>query len=153
MPNAGGQLGTADYVTATRYCLSGGESTFISTDVKFREAIPTNEQQSVLFNALLNEFFKIEDLSERLERTSDLLKRFTGWFDLAEVLDRIPNDWSVHLVSGFLVHAFRNLIMEKDNMVIAKALCSAQNLKKGSEVVEKVKSIRPTVKRHVVSND
>lgn len=139
--------GLGDYDTAIRYCLSGGSSIFMPIGLRSEEDIPTHGEQSVLFNCLLNEFFKIEDPSERLERTAGLLERFTGRYDLAEVLERIPDSWSVDLVSGFLVRAFRCLITEKNETVIAKALCSAQNLKKVVEVIETLESTGLTILR------
>jgi hypothetical protein len=135
--------GLGDYDTAIRYCLRGGSSIFHTARLGPEQALPTREAQSVLFNHLLREFFRLEDVNDQLERTAELLERFGGWFDVAEVLELIPDGWSVELVSGFLMHAFRRLMAEKNETAIMKALCSAQNLKRSAEVIDKIESLGP----------
>lgn len=79
-------LGLGDYDTAIRYCLLGGSSIFHpSSGMLPQDSLPSKEQQAELFEYLLHEFLRIEDLSERLERTAELLERFGGWFDIAQV--------------------------------------------------------------------
>jgi len=86
--------GLGDYDTAIRYCLLGGSSIFHppSSSSSFSPSaaarapeqalLPSKEEQAHLFAHLLHEFLRIEDLSERLERTAELLERFGGWFDV-----------------------------------------------------------------------
>ncbi|KAF7187629.1 Transforming growth factor-beta receptor-associated protein 1 [Pseudocercospora fuligena] len=138
--------GLGDYDTAIHYCLRGGSSIFHpSARFGADQELPSHEEQSKLFNHLLSEFFMIEDPNERLERTAELLERYSGWFDLLAVLDLVPDDWSVELVSGFLVHAFRRLVREKNETVIVKALCSAQNLQKNVQAIEKIEGLGPVL--------
>ncbi|KAF2726374.1 hypothetical protein K431DRAFT_214143 [Polychaeton citri CBS 116435] len=146
--------GLGDYDTAVRYCLLGGSSIFHSSSSfqasPLDQQIPTlctKEEQAHLFEALLNQFFKIEDLSERLERTAELLERFGGWFDVANVLELIPESWSVELVSGFLVHAFRRLVKERNESAIVKALIGAQNLRESVGFAEKIEKMGPVIVR------
>jgi hypothetical protein len=140
--------GLGDYDTAIRYCLLGGSSIFHPGSNSLPEAsLPSKEEQAALFRTLLQEFFRIGDLGERLERTSELLERFGGWFGLEEVLALIPDEWSVELVSGFLVHALRRLVREKNETVVVKALSSAQNLRESVVVAEKLEAIRPVIVR------
>lgn len=140
--------GLGDYDTAIRYCLLGGSSIFHpGSNLLPEQSLPSKKEQARLFKTLLQEFFRIEDLSERLERTSELLERFGGWFDLEEVLALIPDEWSVELVSGFLVHALRRLVREKNETVVVKALSSAQNLRESVVVAEKLEGMRPVVVR------
>ncbi|KAK3654467.1 hypothetical protein LTR56_004097 [Elasticomyces elasticus] len=139
--------GLGDYDTAVRYCLLGGERIFhagsgVGGDGR---AVPSLEEQKRLFGILLHEFLRLEDVSERLERTAELLERFGGWFDVADVLELVPEDWSVELVSGFLVHAFRKLVRERNETVVVKALSGAQNLRRAGEWVEKVEGMRAVV--------
>ncbi|KAK5703715.1 hypothetical protein LTR97_002728 [Elasticomyces elasticus] len=139
--------GLGDYDTGVRYCLLGGERIFhagsgVGGDER---AVPGLEEQKRLFGILLNEFLRLEDVSERLERTAELLERFGGWFDVADVLELVPEDWSVELVSGFLVHAFRKLVRERNETVVVKALSGAQNLRRAGEWVEKVEGMRAVV--------
>lgn len=138
--------GLGDYDTAIRYCLLGGSSIFHpSSNLLPEQSLPSKDEQARLFKTLLQEFFRIEDLSERLERTSELLERFGGWFELEEVLARIPDEWSVELVSGFLVHALRRLVREKNETIVVKALSSAQNLRGSVDAIEKLEGMRPVV--------
>ena len=143
--------GLGDYDTAIRYCLLGGSSIFHPhSGVAPEQPLPSKGEQAKLFEYLLHEFFQIEDLSERLERTAELLERFGAWFDVAKVLILIPDSWSVKLVSGFLIHALRRLVREKNETVVVKALSSAQNLRQSVEVIEKVESLGPSVERAAV---
>ena len=124
----------------------GGSSIFhIGSGITLDQPMPSKEEQALLFERLLHEFFRIEDIDERLERTAELLERFGGWFDVAEVLAMIPDGWSVEIVSGFLVHAFRRLVRERNETVVAKALASAQNLKRNVDLIEKTESLGPTI--------
>jgi len=140
--------GLGDYDTAIRYCLLGGSSIFHPGSYLLPEqSLPSKEEQAGLFKTLLQEFFRIEDLSERLERTSELLERFGGWFDMEEVLALIPDEWSVELVSGFLVHALRRLVREKNETTVVKALSAAQNLRESVVVAEKLEKTGPVIVR------
>lgn len=138
--------GLGDYDTAIRYCLLGGSSIFHpGSGLAPEQPLPTKDEQARLFEYLLHEFFGIEDLSERLERTAELLERFGGWFDVAKVLAMIPDSWSVEVVSSFLIHAFRRLVRERNETVVVKALSSAQNLRQAVDFIEKSESLGPTI--------
>ena len=136
--------GLGDYHTAVNYCLLGGASIFHPSHGSSEQTeVPSQEEQSRLFGYLLTEFLRIEDASDRLERTSELLERFSSWYDVREVLDLIPGSWSVELVSGFLVSAFRHLVHEKNEAVMVKALSGAENLQVASNFVEKCTALGP----------
>lgn len=138
--------GLGDYHTAINYCLLGGASIFYPTSgtVSLIEA-PTNEEQSILFGFLLGEFLRIEDVNNKLERTSELLERFGAWYDVSDVLGLIPESWSVDLISGFLVNAFRRLIEDKNEAMITKALSGAENLQIASSFIEKCNTLGPHI--------
>ena len=130
--------GLGDYHTAINYCLLGGSSIFHPTAGPLDpQSIPTREEQATLFGYLFSEFLHIEDITDRVERTSELLERFGSWFDVAYVLDRIPDSWSVELLSGFLISAFRRVVQERSEAMIAKSLSGAENLKISADFVEK----------------
>lgn len=137
--------GLGDYHTAVNYCLLGGASIFHPTTGSAALAAPSQEEQAILFGYLLTEFFRIEDVSDRLERTSELLERFGSWFDVRDVLELIPESWSVELVSDFLVSSFRRLIHEKREATITRALSGAQHLQIAAAFLEKCSSIGPHV--------
>ncbi|KKK16141.1 hypothetical protein AOCH_004903 [Aspergillus ochraceoroseus] len=123
--------GLGDYDAAARYCLFGGPRSTSSTGAALEFA--ERSRQSELFGYLLDEFLQIQDLSERIERTSDLLSRFAAWFDVREVLGIIPDDWSVDILGGFLVHVFRVLVSESHEVKIERALSAGLNLRVAAE--------------------
>ena len=75
-----------DFDTAIRYCLLGGLSLFHTRGTSVsQDELPSKEEQSRLLRLLLLEFLRIEDQSDRFERTEELLERFGSWFDASEV--------------------------------------------------------------------
>lgn len=139
--------GLGDYHTAVNYCLLGGASIFHPTSGSAATAAPSQEEQAILFGYLLTEFLCIEDVSDRLEQTSELLKRFGPWYDVRDVLELIPESWSVELVSGFLVSSFRRLIYERREATVTKALSGAENLQIAATFVEKCGELGPQVEK------
>lgn len=138
--------GLGDYDTAINYCLLGGSSIFHPiSGTRAPEIIPTREEQSKLFGFLLAEFLRIDDISSRVDQTSNLLERFGSWFDVGYVLSLIPDSWSVELVSGFLVSALRRIVREKSETMIAKSLSGAENLKINAELIQTVDSAGPSI--------
>ncbi|KAI7974296.1 hypothetical protein EIK77_008479 [Talaromyces pinophilus] len=133
--------GLGDYDSAIRYCIFGGISSSQpaatislpppSDDVAYTEP-------AVLFKYLLSEFLQIEDVSDRIERTSDLLARFSRWFDVNEVLATVPDDWSIDILSDFLVHVFRDLVSQGRETRVQKALSASLNLRVSVEYSEDV---------------
>jgi vacuolar protein sorting-associated protein 3 len=83
--------GLGDFDTAISYCLLGGSSIFRpASGFVPEEAIPSREEQAKLFGYLLHEFLRIEDLSDRIEQTGELLERFGSWFDVLDVRLSFP---------------------------------------------------------------
>ncbi|GME31622.1 Citron-like protein [Neofusicoccum parvum] len=103
--------GLGDFDTAISYCLLGGSSIYRPPGNRAipAEELPTHADQARLFGYLLHEFLRIEDITDRVERTSELLERFGGWFDVQQVLGMIPDSWSIDIFSGFLISALRRL--------------------------------------------
>ena len=130
--------GLGDYHTAINYCLLGGSSIFHPTSGPVDpQSIPSQEEQATLFHYLFTEFLRIEDESDRFERTGELLARFGSWFDIADVLKQIPDTWSVETVSAFIISAIRRLLAEKSEAMVAKALSGAENIKISADFAEK----------------
>lgn len=137
--------GLGDYHTAVNYCLLGGASIFHPSSGSGSTPAPSQKEQAVLFGYLLTEFLRIEDPSDRLERTSELLERFGLWYDIRDVLELIPDSWSVELVSGFLVSSFRQLIHERREVTVTKALRGAENLQIAAAFIEKCSERGPQI--------
>ena len=140
--------GLGDYHTAVNYCLLGGASIFhpATGSLALAEA-QSRDEQVILFGYLLSEFLQIEDFNDRLERTSELLERFGSWYDVHTVLELIPESWSVDLVSGFLVGAFRRLVSEKNEAMMVKSLSGSENLQVALGFVEKSREMGPQIER------
>lgn len=78
--------GLGDFDTAISYCILGGSSTYSPLSSQQRQrTMPSREEQRALFRHLLEEFFLIEDLNDRITQTSELLERFSAWFDISHV--------------------------------------------------------------------
>lgn len=136
--------GLGDYDSAIRYCLFGGPR-ISATSSGAQPELATHERQSTLFRHLLDEFLHIKDLSERIERTSDLLARFAAWFDVREVLDLVPEEWSVDILGGFFVHVFRTLVSQSREARIERALSAGLNLRTGVEYIDGMEKSGPWV--------
>jgi hypothetical protein len=143
--------GLGDFNTAISYCLYGYSSIFRPITAGSlpipQSELPSRAEQSRLFNFLLQDFLRIEDLSQRVERTSELLERFAGWFDIGDVLAILPSDWSVDVFSAYLINSLRTLVREKAESEIVKALSDAQNSQTSSEIVEKRETLGATFER------
>jgi vacuolar protein sorting-associated protein 3 len=141
--------GLSDYDTAISYCLLGGSSIFRGPAAGYlpETAIPTKDEQAKLFGYLLREFLQIEDVTERIDRTGELLERFGGWFDVKEVLALIPDGWSIDVLSGFLISALRRLVRDKSESTITKALSGAQNLKTAVDLIDRMDELGVVVQR------
>ncbi|KAK6601593.1 hypothetical protein H4I96_06934 [Botrytis cinerea] len=138
--------GLGDYDTAINYCLLGGSSIYHPTSGTLSPVtLPTRSEQSSLFHTLLREFLKIEDLSNRVEQTSSLLERFGNYFDVQDVLNLIPDTWSVELVSGFLVSALRRIVRERSETMVVRALSATDNLKVSAGLVDRVRELGPKI--------
>lgn len=131
--------GLGDYDSAVRYCLFGGPRSTSSTGTltEFAE----RPLQSELFRHLLDEFLRIQDPTERLEHTCDLLGRFSSWFDAREVLELVPDDWSVEILGGFLGRVFRAMVSQTREARIERALSAGLNLRVGTEYIDGMEKV------------
>lgn len=75
-----------DFDTAVSYCVLGGSSTYSTIGgPRSDHTLPSQTEQAELFGHLLEEFFAIQDMHQRITQTSELLERFAGWFDVEHV--------------------------------------------------------------------
>ena len=136
--------GLGDYDTAVRYCYFGGPSTG-STGTIDAGSLPSRELQQNLFDYLFHEFLIIEDMEDRLERTSQLLGKFATWFDPLQILTEIPDDWNVSMLSEFLLRSFRAATSKRNEAIIIKALSAAQNLQMQADFVDACEKVGATI--------
>ena len=130
-----------DFDTAINYCLFGGQAVFQTRT----PAITEPRQQSELFALLLDEFLRLDDVSERIAQTSELLDRFGGWLDVCHVLAVVPDSWSVQILHGFLVSALRRLVREKALVRVERALGRSTNMRVSARLVEACDEVGPVV--------
>jgi hypothetical protein len=134
--------GLGDYDTAIIYCYFGGPAPTSGRPVD-ASSLPSRDEQKDLFAYLLQEFLRIEDVIERLERTRELLGKFAAWFDPLQTLAQIPESWSVDVMSEFLVRTFRTVTSEKNEAAVVKALSAAQNLQRQAEFISVCEKLGP----------
>lgn len=127
--------GLGDFDTATRYCYFGGPAPSHAQTID-AGALPSRAVQQELFTFLFHEFLAIQEIEDRLERTSYLLGKFATYFDPLLILRDIPDDWTVEMLSEFLLRSFRAATTERNQAVILKALSAAQNLQMQAEFVD-----------------
>lgn len=132
--------GLGDYDSAIRYCLFEGSGASASHSMFSRKFAPS-EGQKQLFAGLLREFLHIADPSERTERTGDLLARFAPLFDVREVLDLVPDEWSVDALSEYFARALRDLTSESRNAKVQRALSAGLNLKVCADFIKESEKI------------
>src|SRR3569833_2239620 len=95
---------------AVTYCVRGGATLYAAR----RESNPPGRSvQTQLFRTLLHDFLALEDASDLAVQTGALLERFGGWFDVLEVLELIPDGWSVGLAAVFIECALKWLVRER----------------------------------------
>ncbi|KAF3249456.1 hypothetical protein TWF192_005531 [Orbilia oligospora] len=133
-----------DFDTAINYCLYGALSMFQRSRSGSIQPLPRDEQSRML-NILLVEFLNISDYEARLEQTSSLLDRFGGWLDVQHVLNVIPDNWSVQILSGFLISALRDLVRVKNEKKVELALLKTLNVKVNGEFIDKCEEIGPRI--------
>lgn len=132
----------ADFDTAINYCLFGGLSLFQTHNV-----ITRREEQEMLFNLLLDEFLKLQDVSVRIVQTKGLLEKFGRWLDVVHVLEVVPEEWSVGILSGFLLGALRRLVRESAEVKVQRSLERTVGFGKVVDLVERCDELGPTVEQ------
>ncbi|EEQ89785.2 TGF beta receptor associated protein 1 [Blastomyces dermatitidis ER-3] len=116
--------GLSDYDTAIRYCAYGGPTWSTSTVAEI-----ASDTQAELFTYLLTEFLQIADPVCRIERTSNLLARFASVYDITDVLRLVPDEWSVDILSEYLVRVLRGVVSGAREAKVQRALSAGLYLK------------------------
>jgi hypothetical protein len=75
----------SDIHTAVIYCVRGSEALFGEPTHIDPTVLSTMEEPIRLFNILLEQFLSIEDVSDSVELTCELLERFEKYFDISHV--------------------------------------------------------------------
>ncbi|KAF8477075.1 hypothetical protein BDZ91DRAFT_787678 [Kalaharituber pfeilii] len=143
-----------DFDGSIEYCLNIGKTTSsiisaIATDKSKKRDKDADrrrrEEQERLFGLLLVEALKLDEWVVRQEWVELLLDRWGTWLDVAHVLSVIPDTYSIALISKFLIGALRNLMKEKNETIIARAVRRGENLRVNAEFVDKCDELGPTI--------
>ena len=150
--------GLGDYDTAVRYCLLGGAETYSPSSIASTPLVllpesapastcststttststsPSRTSQTTLFAHLLEELLRLPDISEQLTQTTEVLERFAAWFDVEQVLNLVPDGWSVDKLAVFFQCNLRQLVVERNETAVARALEGVRNLGAAGEVAD-----------------
>ncbi|ODQ52457.1 hypothetical protein SAICODRAFT_81093 [Saitoella complicata NRRL Y-17804] len=116
-----------DFQGAEIYCLHGGLSmSELKRPVRGAEAAKVRRE---LFTMLLSELLALENRDEQMTQTSDLLEKYCAYFDVADVLRKVPDSWAVDMLAGFLTKSLRRLVQEKREVQMMKSLSRGENHK------------------------
>nr|OQO20045.1 hypothetical protein B0A51_13892 [Rachicladosporium sp. CCFEE 5018] len=139
-----------DYDTAISYCLHASPAYLFSPRPLNSASLtpPPHSTQSSLFTLLLHHFLALP-LPARLDRSSELLERFGGFFELEAVLEEVDGDWSVRLLGPFLVGKLRGLVSEGREVGLQRQLWGARELRVSYEAGEKIREVGAVVVRDV----
>lgn len=77
------------------------------------------------------------------KETAALLNAQSVHLDVLQVLDLVPNEWELDVVSSFLQRSLRRQIHERATWQILKAISAGQNLQTSEEYLEKLSRIPP----------
>ena len=145
-------MGLGDFDMAVSYCLRGGYSSTeasISTSPSLTKAAQSDldreQQRKKLFHTLLLSLLSLPDLTQRIERTAELLERFSSFFEISQVLELVPEGWSVEIVGPFLVKALGRLVRERNEGRVVRALYGSESLRMGVQRIECVEKMKPIV--------
>ncbi|KAL5598974.1 uncharacterized protein BROUX77_006007 [Berkeleyomyces rouxiae] len=151
-----------DYDTAVTYCVRGGRSIYgspsrysalqqtlmspsshnfptpdaVDDEDEFEDSEALFNKQKSLFLILLGEFLVLENTTHRVEQTSALLERYGPWFELKQVLDKVPDSWALEPLGPFIIGALRRMVKERHQAMVQKALHAARSLKISEELIE-----------------
>ncbi|KAI9847424.1 MAG: hypothetical protein M1838_000919 [Thelocarpon superellum] len=138
--------GLGDFDTAINYCLFGVSSIYRpELSVSSGAVDLTRDEQVMLFGVLLAEFLQIENATDQIEQTANLLERFGGWYDVRQVLSMVPESWPVELIAPFLVSSFRRIVTERRESIVAKALSGAENLMLRARFIDECDKVGPAI--------
>jgi len=135
-----------DFDGSVEYCLGGGKSrsTLHKKPNRVIDKTPnksindpiTRKDQEKLFASLLVEALRLEDWMIRQEWVEMLLGRWGSWLDPVHVLSVVPDTYSIALISEYLISTLRNLVREKNESVIVRAIRRGENLRVNADFVD-----------------
>ena len=121
-----------DFDSSEIYCYHGGIS--LSQIKITSDKEETVAMRKLLFPMLFAEYLKLSDHSLQFTQGSQLLNRWANYMDVADVLDQIPDHWSVDLISAFLSSALAKLAADKREAQIRRSLIRAQSKREAAKI-------------------
>lgn len=74
-----------------------------------------------------------------------VISRAYHYHERLQVLSMLPDSWSVELVSPFLISAFRRIVQERSETMVAKALSGAENLMSRANFIDRCEKAGPAI--------
>lgn len=117
----------------------GGVKSLVSKDTKSSGKTARKDQQEHpsqeaddatqrrLFTILFDEFLSISFESTRSLYLRMLLERYGDKLDTFTVLRKTPSEWPLERISGYLYSVLRQVMADKNESMVTKALARAQN--------------------------
>ncbi|KAI8640536.1 vacuolar sorting protein 39 domain 2-domain-containing protein [Parasitella parasitica] len=146
-----------DFVGAETYCVTNGQSTGVIPatvplaekplpplilDDEYLSPKSLNERRS-LFTMLFKSYIAIKDSKLMVARSMHLLNTQGFYLDTLEVLDTIPEGWSVDMLQEFLIRSLRRSLDDYNESQIVLGLSRGENLLTGSDLIRTYKEIGP----------
>ncbi|RUP14376.1 hypothetical protein BC936DRAFT_139679 [Jimgerdemannia flammicorona] len=101
------------------------------------------EERRRLFFMLLKVYLGIKDREVMITRTMHLLNTQGVHLDVVEVLDLLPDYWSIDILRGFLIGAMQRSIQRHREGKIILGLSRGENLMVSNELVELYQTMGP----------
>ncbi|KAI7897305.1 vacuolar sorting protein 39 domain 2-domain-containing protein [Mucor mucedo] len=131
MPRSSSLVGVKERPLPTLIPEKDGD--YLSTD-------QLNERKA-LFTMLFKSYIAIKDSKLMIARSMHLLNTQGVYLDTLEVLETIPEDWSVHMLQDFLIRSLRRSLDDYNESRIVVALGRGENLMVSSEMIKTYKEI------------
>ncbi|CAG8439841.1 14430_t:CDS:10 [Funneliformis mosseae] len=143
-----------DYRGAEFYCLYAGRMIGIisakkQSDNKSIEDKDLISTRRTLFSMLLKVY--LQNGNEIIEKIINLLNTHAVYLDTNEVMESLPEFWSVEMLNEFLIRSLRQNYHEYREGQILKGLCRGENTMTSFELYQAYQAIGPIVINQNVS--
>ncbi|CAI2171240.1 19809_t:CDS:10 [Funneliformis geosporum] len=145
-----------DFRGAEFYCLYAGRMIGIISSKKQSDNKPVEDKDLIstrrtLFLMLLKVYLQMQNGDEIIEKIINLLNTHAVYFDTNEVMELLPEYWSVEMLSEFLIRSLRQNYHEYREGQILKGLCRGENTMTSFELYQAYQAIGPIVINQNVS--
>ncbi|GAA5809917.1 hypothetical protein MFLAVUS_003332 [Mucor flavus] len=98
-------------------------------------------ERRILFTMLFKSYISIKDSDLMIVRSMHLLNTQGFYLDTLEVLETIPENWSVQMLQEFLIRSLRRSLDDYNESRIVLGLSRGENIMVGSDMIKTYKEI------------